>query len=204
MSPNHEVSQVLESKKSKKRRGSTRAAADGPPPAVLTPEQAVEQVRALLAQLPNVEPLTDEERRLARRQSRLGLSNEAVQATINVLGASQNVAQGAGAPEEDARQLVEETNRWTAVETELKKLLNGVSDANLIRRKRTGILAAKAYGIATQVARDNPDLLTHVKEIKRLRALARRKKTAAGTPQTPPSPAPAAEALTSDASTEAK
>jgi hypothetical protein len=107
--------------------------------------------------------------------------------------------------------MVEETNRWTAVETELKKLLNGVSDANLIRRQRTGILAAKAYGIATQVARDNPDLLTHVKEIKRLRALARRKKTATGAPQTPPSPAPApqptvpaAEAPSLDTSAEVK
>src|SRR5260221_11114213 len=71
MSPNREVSlsQIQKSKTSKKRRGSRRAAADGPPPAVLTPEQAVEQVRALLAQLPSVEPLTDEERRQARRKS---------------------------------------------------------------------------------------------------------------------------------------
>jgi len=205
MSPNREVSlsQVRESKKSKKRRGLPRAAADGPPPAVLTPEQAVEQVRTLLAQLPNVEPLTDAERLQARRKSRLGVSSEAVQATINAIGASENVAQGVGAAEEEARQMVEETNRWTAVETELKKLLNGVSDANLIRRKRTGILAAKAFGIAKQVAVDNPDLLTHVKEIKRLRALARRKKTAAGAPQTPP-PAPAVETPSPDVSTEAK
>jgi hypothetical protein len=206
MSPNREVSQsqVQPSKKSKKRRGSTRAAADGPPPAVLTPEQAVEQVRTLLAQLPNVEPLTDEERLQARRKSRLGVSSEAVQATINAIGASENVAQGVGAVEEEARQMVEETNRWTAVETELKKLLNGVSDANLIRRKRTGILAAKAFGIAKQVAVDNPELLTHVKEIKRLRALARPRKKAAGAPQTPPSPAPVAEAPSLDASTEVK
>src|SRR5580765_2103470 len=122
MSPNREVSlsQVRESKKSKKRRGLPRAAADGPPPAVLTPEQAVEQVRTLLAQLPNVEPLTDAERLQARRKSRLGVSSEAVQATINAIGASENVAQGVGAAEEEARQMVEETNRWTAVETELK------------------------------------------------------------------------------------
>src|SRR5438876_11185879 len=142
MSPNREVSQsqLHRLQKSKTRRGSTRAAADGPPPAVLTPEQAVEQVRTLLAQLPNVEPLTDQERLLARRKSRLGVSSEAVQATINAIGASENVAQGVGAAEEDARQMVGEPNRWTAVETELKKRLNGGSDANLIRRKRTGRL----------------------------------------------------------------
>ena len=133
-----------------------------------------------------------------------------MQATINAIGASENVAQGVGAAEEEARQMVEETNRWTVVETELKKFLNGVSDANLIRRKRTGILAAKAFGIAKQVAVDNPELLTHVKEIKRLRALARPRKKAAGAPQ-PPSPAPApqspapvAETPSSDTSTETK
>jgi hypothetical protein len=169
--------------------GSAQAAADAPP--LLTSAQAIEQLRALRAQMPNVEPLTDQERKLARAQSRLGLSPEAIQASINVIGATDAVAQGVEMPLESAQQFADETNHWTAVEAELKQFLSGVADANLIRRKRLGILAAKAYGIARQVARDNPDVRAHVKGIARLRALARgKKKSAAGAPQTPPSPEP--------------
>jgi hypothetical protein len=169
----------------------TQAAADGSPAPLLTPDQVVEQLRALRAQMPNVDPLTDNERKQAREQSRLGLSPEAVQASINAMGAADAVAQGAEMSAESAQQFADETNRWTTVEAELKRFLGGVADANLIRRKRMGILAAKVFGIAKQVARDNPEVRTHVKEIQRLRNLARRKKSAAGTPQTPPSPEPA-------------
>jgi hypothetical protein len=169
--------------------GSAQAAADAPP--LLTPDQAIEQLRALRAQMPNVEPLTDQERKLARAQARLGLSAEAIQASINVIGATDAVAQGVEMPLESAQQFVDETSRWTTVEAELKQFLGGVADANLIRRKRLGILAAKAYGIAKQVARDNPDVRTHVKGIARLRALAYSRKKVARTPQTPaPEPAP--------------
>ena len=62
--------------------GSAQAAADAAP--LLTPDQAIEQLRLLRAQMPNVEPLTDQERKLARAQARLGLSPEAVQASIKV------------------------------------------------------------------------------------------------------------------------
>lgn len=181
--------------------GSAQAAADAPPP--LTPEQAIEQLRALRAQMPNVEPLTDQERKLARMQARLGLSPEAVQASINVIGAADAVAQGAEMPAGSAQQFLDETNHWTAVEAELKQFLGGVADANLIRRKRLGILAAKAYAIAKQVARDNPDVRTHVKGIARLRALAHPRKKAKA-PQTPPSPAPAPVTSSPDTSTDMK
>ena len=182
--------------------GSAQAAADAPP--LLTPDQAIEQLRLLRAQMPNVEPLTDQERKLARLQARLGLSPEVVQASINVIGATDVVAQGVEMPAGSAQQFLDETGRWTAVEAELKQFLGGVADANLIRRKRLGILAAKAYGIARQVARDNPDVRTHVKGIARLRALAHPRKKVAKAPQAPASPEPAPVTPSSDTSTEMK
>ena len=162
----------------------TPQAADTPP-AGLTPEQVVEGLRALRTQMPNVDPLTDRERALARAFSRIGGPAPAVQASINAIGASDEMAPAVGVPADEAQTMVEETNRWTVVEAELKRFLSGVSDANLIRKQRTGILAAKAYGIAKQIARDNPELRTHVKEIKRLRTVGRRKKAA--TPAVPTS-----------------
>jgi len=179
-----------------------RAAADGPPPVMLNAEEVVAQLRALKAQIEEVEPLTPEERATARVQARLGVSHEAVQASINAIGKSDVVMQAVGAPAEDARQNIDDTNRWTAVEDELKGLLKGISDANLTRRQRTGIVAVKAYLIAKQVARDNPELRVQVEEIKRLRNLARRKKTAPQAPQTPQAPATPAEAPSVDISTE--
>jgi len=155
----------------------TPQAADTPPVA-LTPEQVVEGLRALRAQMPAVDPLTDRERALARTFSRAGGPAAAVQASINAIGASEEMAPAVGTPADEAQTMVEETNRWTVVEAELKRFLSGVSDANLIRKQRTGIIAAKAYGIAKQIARDNPELRTHVKEIQRLRTAGRRKKSA--------------------------
>ena len=48
----------------------------------------------------------------------------------------------------------EDSNRWTAVEDELRTMLNGVAGANLIRRQRVELIAARAYCIGTQLARD--------------------------------------------------
>jgi hypothetical protein len=187
-------------------KGKQAKSADEPVPASMTPEQLVEQLRALRAFVPNVEPLTDQEREFARRQSRIGLTAEAVQQSINVIGASDLVTNGLGMTPADAQQFLADNGRWSVVEAELRAFLNGMSDANLIRRQRTAIIAAKAYGIAKEVARDNPDVRPQVKHIQRLRALARRKKTAAGTPQTPQSPSTPEQnpATPSSASTESK
>ena len=180
------------------------AAADTPLPAdMLTPEQVVDQLRTMRSRIAQVSPLTTEQRRILRLQGKL--PEGVLQASINVIGATDAVAQGVEMPLESAQQFADETNHWTAVEAELKQFLGGVADANLIRRKRLGILAAKAYGIARQVARDNPDVRTHVKGIARLRALARgKKKSAAGAPQTPPSPEPAPGTPSPVTSTEMK
>jgi hypothetical protein len=180
----------------------TPQAADTPPVA-LTPEQVVEGLRALRAQMPSVDPLTDRERALARTFSRIGGPAPAVQASINAIGASEEMAPAVGVPADEAQTMVEETNRWTVVEAELKRFLSGVSDANLIRKQRTGIIAAKAYGIAKQIARDNPELRTHVKEIQRLRTAGRRKK-AAPAPEAPKSSTTAPESPSQTPSAEPK
>lgn len=167
------------------------AAADVPQPApMLAPEAVVEQLRAMRAQIGEVTPLTSAQKTLLRRRART--SNPVVQASINVIGALDGVSQAIGQPADDARKMVEEANRWTAVEDELRTMLSGVAGANLVRRQRIALMAAQAYGIGTQLARDpaNAVLVPHVQEIKRLKSFARRKK-APQAPASPPSPAPA-------------
>jgi len=166
------------------------AAADIPQPAPsLTPEAVVEQLRVMRGQMGEVTPLTRAQRERLRSQTRT--TNPILQASINVIGALDNVAQAVGQPAEDVRQMYDESNRWTAVEDELRSMLNGVAGANLIRRQRIALVAAQAYSIGTQLARDpaNAVLVPHVQEIKRLKSFSRRKK-AAQAPGTPQSPAP--------------
>jgi hypothetical protein len=166
------------------------AAADLPQPApTLAPEAVVEVLRTTRAQIGEVAPLTAAQRRALR--DRIKTSNPILQASINVIGALDNVAQAVGQPADGVRQLCDEANRWTAVEDELRGMLNGVSGANLIRRQRIALITAQAYTIGSQLARDpaNAVLVPHVEEIKRLKSFARRKKTAQA-PSTPQSPAP--------------
>jgi len=168
----------------------TAAAADIPQPApTLTPEEVVEGLRAMRAQIGVVTPLTPQQRIALRNRTKT--SNPVLQASINVIGALDNVSLALGQPAADVRQLYDEANRWTAVEDELRTMLSGVAGANLIRRQRVALVAAQAFTIGAQLARDpaHAVLVPHVQEIRRLKSFKRRKKSAQA-PGTPPPPAP--------------
>jgi crotonobetainyl-CoA:carnitine CoA-transferase CaiB-like acyl-CoA transferase len=152
-----------------------------------TPEALVDQLRAIRTQLPETTPLTAKQRKAMKK--RVQTPDGVLQASINVIGVSNVVASAVGQPLDNVRSLQDESNRWSAVEDELKALLNGVSDANLIRKDRLALIAAQAYGVGAQLARDPANVLVapHVKEIKRLRKAASRKKPQ---PTTPENPAP--------------
>jgi len=157
--------------------------ADAPQPAMITSEQAVAQLRALLAQVPDVAVLTPQERILLRSSVRI--SDSAIRASINVLAASSDVAQVVAQPAEVSQQF-EEDNNWALFENEMRAALKRVADGNIVRQKRTRILATQAYLVAQQLAKSpaNANLAEHVNEVKRLRNTGRRKK-AAPAPQTP-------------------
>jgi hypothetical protein len=133
--------------------------------------------------------------RIALR-SRTRTSNPILQASINVIGALDNVSQAVGQPADDVRQMIDEANRWTAVEDEFRTMLSGIAGANLIRRQRIALIASQAFSIGAQLARDpaHAVLVPHVQEIRRLKSFKRRKKApqAPGTPPPPPVTAPPA------------
>jgi hypothetical protein len=173
----------------------TTPGADTPPPApvMLDPEALVQHFRELRSQIEGATPLSTAQKRrlknLARKQS-----PEVVASSINLIGAlDENVAQAIGKPVDSARQLQIDWNRWTAVADELRGLLNGVESANLARHQELQLIAAQAYSIGTQLARNpaNAVLVPHIQEVKRQKSLSNRKKKPAENPQSPaPSPAP--------------
>ncbi|HEX3110924.1 MAG TPA: hypothetical protein VHU41_17625, partial [Thermoanaerobaculia bacterium] len=115
-----------------------------------------------------------------------------VQSSINIMGAADIVSQAVGIPADAARQICDDSNRWTAVADELRSLLNGIEGANLLRQLRIADIANRAFTIGASVAGDpaNAALVPHVEETKRLRKLARRKKSAPQNPSPAPSPSP--------------
>ena len=120
---------------------------------------------------------------------------------ISVVSALDAVSQAVGQAAEEVRELADESNRWTAVEDELRSMLNGVSGANLIRRHRLAFIAAQAYNIGTRLALDpaNAILVPYVEEVKRLKSFKRRRR-AAPAPDSPLSPAPNADHEEDDSS----
>jgi hypothetical protein len=166
------------------------AAAEPPQSQTLDPEQVVANLRALSAQIPEVTPLTRAQNKLLRTQG--AVTPGVLDASINVIGASDTVTSAVGVPADEVRTMVGDASRWDAVEKELKALWKGVAGANVIRRQKIALIAGQAYGIGKQLARDpeNSGLLPHVAEVKHQRTLARRKKKTQtqGTPAPAPSP----------------
>ena len=172
----------------------TSPAADTPQPAtMLEPEVVVDQLRTIRSQIAEVAPLTSEQKK-ALRNVTSRVNNEILQESINVIGAVDLVQSAVGQPPAEVRALNEESNRWTAVESELRMMLNAVSGANLIRRQRLALIAGRAYDVGAALAKDpeHSVLVTHVAEIKRLKRLARgKKKKPQQDPQEPQTPSPA-------------
>ena len=161
-----------------------------PNPAKLEPEAVIVQLRTIRSQIDAVEPLSKEQRKLVRQRLRV-LAKPVVEASINVIGVLDNVSQAIGHPLDEVRQLQSDTLRWEAVADEARAFLKGVEGANLNRRQRLALIAAQAYTIGTQLAKDPEKsvLVPHVEEVKRLKGATRRRK-AARAPQTPVQPPP--------------
>src|SRR5258708_13524776 len=146
-----------------------RAAADTPPPVMLTPDEAVAQLRAFQAQIPDITSLTKQERTILRNSARI--PDTAIQASISVLDASNDVAHVVAQPA-DVRQMYEDNGHWGTFESELKAMLQRVADANIVRRQRTRVISVQAYQIGQQLSNTpgNEVRETHVKAVNRRRA----------------------------------
>src|SRR4051794_1741917 len=108
---------------------------------MLSPGEAIVRLRALDARIPDTVELSSQEREALRNSMRI--SEAAIQASISVLDASDEVARFVGEPAE-VRGLCEDNGRWTTFENELKATLQRVHDANIVRRQRIRLLAAQA------------------------------------------------------------
>jgi hypothetical protein len=148
---------------------------------MLDAREASAELRVLRQRIPQVPALSKKERKAIWQRG--DVSVPVTQASINIITANETVAQTLKIPAEEIRSMLLEANSWDGFIVELRGLLEGVSDANLIRRERIAILTAQAYNIARELVRDpeHDELREHVDGIRRLKRLGRRRKRAAAT-----------------------
>lgn len=158
------------------------AATDTP---MLTPEQVVEQLRAMRQRIPEFVQLPKGEVRQIRRTANVNpdLTREA----IDTIGASEMMQSVIGNTPGELHQAEDELARWSTVESELRSMHRGVSLANLVRRHRLGRVALQAYSVGRQLVRqeEHAQLLPHVENMSRIRKFARRRPKPAAEPEPP-------------------
>lgn len=155
---------------------------------MLTPEEVIEQARAMRDRIPEFAPLAKEQK--TGRMKRLARVDPAVfRASVGAVGTSNLVQSAIGNTPGELLEAQEEMTRWSVAEHELRALLEGVAAANLVRRHQLGEAAEKAYNVSRPLSqlREHANLVPHVEEIKRLRKLSRRRPRAAAEPE-PPAP----------------
>jgi hypothetical protein len=159
------------------------------PPAMFSPEEAVQALRALRERI----VLPNGEAAIARRRRSAHVDAKFVQAAISAVGVSSGVQQVLGRTDEDLRQEVDTSARWTTVADEVRELLESLITANAVRRQRIGLVALQTYQICQQLARDenNSRLHAYIGEMKRLNKFGRVRRR--GSPPEQPVPQPTIE-----------
>jgi len=160
---------------------------------MLTPEEVVEQLRAIRARIPEFVQLprtrvTDGMRRKAR------INVEFARGAFSIVGASDVVQGVVGNSADELHRAEDEKARWSAVESELHAMWSGVATANIVRGDRIAQAALQAYNVSTQLVKQTAYafLLPHVERMKRLPKYGRRRTKPAAEAQ----PAPATPGTT--------
>jgi len=157
---------------------------------MLTPEEAVAQLRAIRARIPEFAQLP-KTRETAEMRRRAKLNVEFAREAFGVVGASDVVQGVVGNSLDELHQAEDEKARWKIVESELHAMWNGVATANVVRGDRIARAALQACNVSTQLVKqaEYAFLLPHVERMKRLPRYGRRRTKPAEEPP-PPAAAP--------------
>ena len=159
------------------------------PPPLLSPEQIIEQLRLLRQQIPDFVQLpnnreTQNLRRLAR-----SISPEFAHVATNAVGDSDVVQSAVGNTPEGMHQDSDISGRWMAAENEMRSLLRGMVNKNIVLRQRLCRDALLAYNVSRELVKqkEHAHLLPHVEAMRRLKRSRRRTKPV---PEPSPNPQP--------------
>src|SRR5690242_4306028 len=77
----------------------------------VTPEGILQQLRAVSAQIPEVGPLTSQQREVLRKLGHTAKNGEIVQTSISMIGAEDLVSQAVGQSVDETRAMIDESGR---------------------------------------------------------------------------------------------
>lgn len=147
------------------------------PPVTLTPEEVVQLLRSLRAQIPLA---ASELAKVSRTRRTAHVDAKFIESAIATLSVYPGVQAVLGRTGEDIRREIDETSRLGAVADELRALLEIVVAAITLRRQRIGLAALQTYQICQQVAREqnSEDLNARIREMRRLNRFGRPRRKA--------------------------
>jgi hypothetical protein len=161
---------------------SQKAAAAGDKP-FLTPEQVMEQLRALREQIPGfvLEPNGRELKRL-RQAARVDI--QLTREAASVASGAEAVQSALGNTPAELRDAENEWSQWLTVEGEFRSVLRGLVAANLVRRYQIVRAVRQAYKIGRTLTEQEAyaHLLPHVDAMFRVKNSRRRTKKPAPSP----------------------
>jgi hypothetical protein len=156
----------------------------------ITPEVLVAELRAYRQRIPEYTQLTPVSSKILRSAAAANI--HFVHASINAVGTSSYVQGALGTTDETLWKEADDSARWTAVEDELRALLQGVAAGNLTRRHRLGLTALQVYSISRQLVRkpEHSNLLPHVAEMRRHNRFGRKRNSDPSDTDPKPQPQP--------------
>jgi L-asparagine transporter-like permease len=158
------------------------AAGTIPSPVPLTPEEVVQQLRAIMERIPF--PQAPPAHRPFRR--RLSHVNpKFVDGMINAVGASPAAQAALSCTDADLRARSNVIDGWSTVVDETQSMARTILAGNDVRRQLLGLVTLQAFQICTQLARDGSDeqLNSYVLAMKRIGKFGRSRRRR---PDTPP------------------
>ena len=160
------------------------AATDTP---MLTPEQLIEQLRAMQQRIPEFVQLP-KLRGIGNIRRIANMATELADDGIGAVGISETVQSAIGQTAEQMHQAEDEIGRWAVAENEARTLVRGLAAANLVRRHRIGLALMQVYNVSRQLVRqqEHAHLLPHVERMSLVRKLGRRRTRPAAEPETEP------------------
>jgi hypothetical protein len=154
------------------------------PPPILTAEQVIEQLRLLRQQIPDFVQLPNNRETQNLRRLASSISLEFAHEATNAVGVSVIVQSGVGNTAEGMYQDKDLAGRWAAAENEMRAVLRGLANKNLVLRQRLCKDALQAYNISRELVKqkEHAHLLPHVEAMRRLK---RRRRAKPGTEPVP-------------------
>ena len=158
----------------------------------VTPEEIVQQLRAVRAQIPDFVQIPKPSAKAL--VSVAAIRPEFIEETLHAVGSCSALRGALGQSAVELRQDAEFTARWGAVIAEMYSLLATVQSEVTVRKHRIGLTALQVYQISRQLARkpEHTELQTHIDAMAKRNRFGRKR-----VPATEPLRGPIAQAAPS-------